>query len=95
MANFDSPVTEINVNQENRQANLDNLTSTDDHLMHITGWATDQNEKIYFLTKNNWRTEGVYNGYLYMSEPYVRMKTIAVTVHKNAIPAEIREKLAL
>jgi len=95
MANFDAPVPEINVTQENRQANFDNLTTTDDHLMHITGWAINQNGKTYFLTKNSWGTEGVYNGYLYMSEPYVRMKTIAVMVHKNAIPAEIKKKLAL
>ncbi len=95
MANFDSPVPEITVNQENRQANFDNLTSTDDHLMHITGWATDQYGKIYFLTKNSWGTEGVYNGYLYMSEPYVRMKTIAIMVHRNAIPADIRKRLGL
>jgi len=95
MANFDAPVPEIKVTQENRQANFDNLTSTDDHLMHLTGMATDQNGTVYFLTKNSWGTEGVYDGYLFMSESYVRMKTIAVMVHKNAIPAEIKKKLAL
>ena len=63
--------------------------------MHLTGMATDQNGTVYFLTKNSWGTEGVYDGYLYMSESYVRMKTIAVMVHKNAIPAEIKKKLAL
>jgi len=95
MANFESPVPEVAVNQENRQLNFDNLTSTDDHLMHLTGMATDQNGTLYFLTKNSWGTEGIYNGYLYMSESYVRMKTIAVMVHRDAIPVGIREKLGL
>lgn len=95
MANFDSPVPEINVTQENRQACFDNLTTTDDHLMHLTGMATDQRGTVYFLTKNSWGVEGVYDGYLYMSESYVRMKTIAVMVHKNAIPAELKKKLAM
>ncbi len=95
MANFESPVPEVAVNQENRQLNFDNLTSTDDHLMHLTGMATDQNGTLYFLTKNSWGTEGIYNGYLYMSESYVRMKTIAVMVHRDAIPVGVREKLGL
>lgn len=95
MANFDSPIPEVKVTQENRQTSFDNLTSTDDHLMHLTGMATDQNGTVYFLTKNSWGAEGVYDGYLYMSESYVRMKTIAVMVHRNAIPAEIKKKLGL
>lgn len=53
MANFDSPVPELNVTQENRQASFDNLTITDDHLMHLIGMATDQRGAVYFLTKNS------------------------------------------
>lgn len=96
MYNFYGPVPEMMVNQENRQENFDNLSSTDDHLMHLTGIATDQNGIKYFYTKNSWGTTNhIYNGYLYMSEPYVRMKTIAIMVHKDAIPLEIKKKMGL
>lgn len=92
---FTAPVPEIKVDQVNRQANFDNLTSTDDHLMHLTGLATDQNGAVYFYTKNSWGTDGIHNGYLYMSEPFVRMKTIAIMIHKSALPDEIAKKIGL
>lgn len=93
---FNGPVPEILVNQENRQSNFDNQTTTDDHLMHLTGIATDQNGTKYYYTKNSWGTENhIFNGYLYMSESFVRMKTIAILVHKNAIPTEIASKMGL
>lgn len=92
---FENPVPEINVDQVKRQLNFDNLTSTDDHLMHLVGLATDQNGTVYFYTKNSWGADGVYNGYLYMSEAFVRMKTIAIMVHKNALPADIAKKLGI
>jgi bleomycin hydrolase len=95
LKSFNGPVPEVSVNQENRQQNFDNLTTTDDHLMHLTGIATDQNGTTYFKTKNSWGADGVYNGYLYMSESYVRMKTIAIMVHRDAIPKNIAKKLGI
>lgn len=85
---------EVVVNQESRQENYDNLTTTDDHLMHIVGYATDQNGKKYYITKNSWGgNSNLYNGYLYMSENYVRLKTIAIMIHKDALSDEIAKKL--
>ena len=100
MFSFEKPVPEVNVTQENRQLNFDNQTTTDDHLMHLVGIATDQNGVKYYYTKNSWGidygTENqIYNGYLYMSEPFVRMKTIAILVHKDAIPVEIAMKMGI
>jgi len=96
MYNFNGPVPELNVTQENRQLNFDNQTSTDDHLMHLVGLATDQNGTKYYYTKNSWGLDySPYSGYLYMSESYVRMKTIAILIHKDAIPTEIAMKLGL
>ncbi len=93
---FNGPVPEIFVNQENRQMNFDNQTTTDDHLMHLTGIAKDQNGTKYFYTKNSWGTEShLYNGFLYMSEQFVRMKTIAILIHKDAIPTEIASKMGI
>ncbi len=93
---FAGPVPEVNVTQEIRQAGYENFTTTDDHLMHLTGIARDQNGNMYYITKNSWGTdEMAYNGYWYMSESYVRAKTISIMVHKDGIPREIRDKLGI
>ena len=91
---FEGPVPEINVTQEIRQAGYENFTTTDDHLMHVTGIVKDQNGTKYYVTKNSWGTgNSKLNGYLNMSESYVKAKTIFIMVHKDAVPAAIRTKL--
>jgi bleomycin hydrolase len=51
---------------------------------------------MYYITKNSWGTDDMaYNGYWYMSESYVRAKTISIMVHKDGIPREIRDKLGI
>jgi bleomycin hydrolase len=94
MIENEGPEKEKNVTQEMRQDAYDNFSVTDDHLMHIVGTAEDQAGTKFYYTKNSWGTKDKkYDGYWYMSEPYVRMKTIAIMVHKDAVPQKIREKL--
>jgi bleomycin hydrolase len=93
---FEKPVPEKAVTAEIRQAAFDNYTATDDHLMHITGTVSDQNGKRYFVTKNSWAADSNSNGgYLNISEAYARMNTIAIMVHKDAVPKEIRKKAGI
>ncbi len=93
---FKEIVPEIKVTQALRQVTFDNYQTTDDHLMHIVGISKDQNGAPYFITKNSWGSEDhVYDGYLHMSEQYVRMKTIAIMVHKNALPKAIAKDLGI
>ncbi len=93
---FAGPVPEVNVTQEIRQAGYENFTTTDDHLMHLTGMARDRNGTIYYITKNSWGTDDMtFDGYWYMSESYVRAKTIFIMVHRDGIPREIRDKLGI
>ena len=93
---FSKPVPEKNITTEIRQAAFDNYSATDDHLMHMTGTVTDQNGKRYFRTKNSWAADSnTDGGYLNISEAYVRLNTIAIMVHKDAVPKEIRKKLAI
>ena len=90
------PVEEKSIDQKYRQTLFNNFTMTDDHLMHLTGIGEDQNGKKYFLTKNSWDTDSnEYGGFLYMSDPYVRLNTIAIMVHKDAIPENILTKLGI
>ena len=88
------PEKEKTITAEMRQAGFDNFTVTDDHLMHITGMAKDQNGTKFYYTKNSWGTKNEgYEGYWYMSEPYVRLETLGIMVNKDAIPKEILRKL--
>ncbi len=93
---FDRPHPEKTITQEMRQVEFDNYQTTDDHGMHLTGIAKDQNGTKYYLIKNSWGTDGSpYKGYFYASEAYVKLKTMDIMVHKNAIPKEIRKKLGI
>lgn len=93
---FEKPIPEKSVTPEMRQCAFDNYSATDDHLMHITGTVTDQNGKRYYHTKNSWAADSNNSGgFLNISEPYIRMNTIAILVHKEAIPKEIRKKTGI
>lgn len=91
---FKRPYPEIDVTPEIRQQGYESYTTTDDHLMHITGIATDQNGTVYYITKNSWgANSNQFGGYLNMSESYVRAKTIYIMLHKDALPKELKQKL--
>ncbi len=89
----DDPSMEKEVTQKMRQEVFLSWQATDDHLMHITGMAQDSDSTIFYKTKNSWGDSNIYGGYLYMSESYVRLNTIACMVHKDAIPKKIAEKV--
>lgn len=86
------PVEEITVTQESRQQMFDRKETTDDHGMVIVGKAVDQNGNKYYKVQNSWDTNQLYDGYLYVSEPYFLAKTMDIMVHKDAVPAAIAAK---
>jgi len=93
---FSTPKKERSITQENRQEMFDNYRTTDDHLMHITGIAKDQAGNKFYLVKNSWGTGNhIYKGYHYVSEAYMRAKTIFFMVHKEAVPENTAGKLNL
>ncbi|HOP00189.1 MAG TPA: aminopeptidase, partial [Bacteroidales bacterium] len=74
-----SPGPELNVTQELRQTGYESFSTTDDHLMHLTGVFKDQNGTKYYKTKNSWGTDrNAFGGFLNMSESYVRAKTLFI-----------------
>lgn len=87
---------EKEISQTYRQQLFEDYTITDDHLMHITGRVKDQNGQVFYYTKNS-SGDGIRptKGYLYASLPYIRLHTISLMVHKDAIPHAIRAKLNL
>ncbi len=89
-------VEESIVSQEYRQEEFENYNTTDDHLMHIVGIVKDQNENKYFKIKNSWGSNSnrVGNdGYIYMSLPYFKLKTISVLLHKDGLSKKIKSFL--
>lgn len=91
-------VKEKEITQAYRQQEFENYNTTDDHLMHITGLAKDQNGTLYFKTKNSWGSDWDrvnYGGYVYISSAFIRLKAISVTVHKNAVPKKVLTNLKL
>ena len=92
---FNKPVPELTITPELRQEGYDNKTTTDDHGMQIYGIAKDQNGNKYYMVKNSWGETGKYKGLWYVSEAYVKYKTMDFMVHKDAIPKDIRKKLGI
>jgi bleomycin hydrolase len=92
---FSRPGKEKVITQEVRQEGFDNYQSQDDHGMHITGTAKDQNGTLYFKVKNSWGDYNKYDGYFYASESFVKAKTMTYMIHKDALPKEIAKKLGI
>lgn len=77
-----------------RQKSYDNQDTTDDHLIHIIGTAEDQHGTKFYKAKNSWGKESnKFDGYIYLSESYIRSKTISVMLHKDGLPDEIAKKI--
>lgn len=92
---FKSPVKQKVITQEMRQKEFDNYSTTDDHGMHIIGIASDQAGNVYYKVKNSWGETGKYKGFIYVSKPFVMLRTTNCMVNKKAVPPGIAQKLGL
>jgi len=59
LLSMDNYVAEKIITEEDRQIAFNNYETTDDHLMHIVGLATDAKGNKYYKVKNSWGSEGV------------------------------------
>ena len=78
-----------------RQQYYENLTTEDDHLMHITGVEKSKTGKPFFIVKNSWGAKGPYNGFINVSESYFGMNTISLVVPKESIDKTLLLKLGI
>jgi bleomycin hydrolase len=92
---FSGPRPEKLITPELRQSEFDNYQTTDDHGMHMTGLFTDQTGSTFYKVKNSWGITGKYDGYIYVSKAYVRLRTTNIMVNRAAIPGSIAVKLGL
>lgn len=79
-------------NQNIRQQLFENLTTQDDHLMHIVGIEKSKEGKTFFIVKNSWGETGPFGGYVHVSESYFAINTISLVVPKAAVGVGLREK---
>ncbi len=84
---------EKTITQEMRQKAYNNYQTTDDHGMHIYGIARDQEGNKYYMIKNSWGEIGPYKGIWYVSENFVRYKTLSIVINKEAVPSSISKKI--
>lgn len=70
------------VTQEARQKDFETFRTTDDHCMEIIGIAHGGDSTKYYICKNSWGTGNPFGGLMYMSESYLRKKTIAVVMRE-------------
>ena len=91
----DGTKEEISWDADLRQALFENLTTQDDHLMHITGIAKSKNGKDFFIVKNSWGKVGPDNGYINVSESYFAINTISLVVPKAALSKAMLEKMKI
>ena len=78
----------VRVTQKMRQQMFERLQTTDDHCMEIIGLASTPLGKRYYICKNSWGTKNPFGGLMYLSENYVRAKTLAVWMSQKAYYGE-------
>jgi bleomycin hydrolase len=83
-----------------RQFRFSNESTTDDHAMHLVGYAERKNGTWYLVKDSG---SGAHNnasapGYYYMHEDYLKLKMMSFTVHRDAVKdllARFRDKASL
>lgn len=79
----DVQAAERHVTQQSRQRAFEQLSTTDDHVMEIIG-KFKHGKQTYYVCKNSWGKDWGNHGLIYLSEDYVKLKTIAVYMSENA-----------
>ena len=75
--------TQQPVTQASRQKEFEQLTTTDDHVMEIIGTFLKRGQR-YYVCRNSWGKNWGNHGLIYLSEDYLRLKTIAVFMSEEA-----------
>lgn len=84
----------IDNSQAARQKAFEDQSTLLNHMMHIVGVVKDIRGQKWYYIKNSWGDHSnPLGGFLFMREDYFKMRTVAIIVNKEAIPAEIRKKL--
>lgn len=86
---------EVKYDQNMRQLLYENLTSQDDHLMHLVGLEKSKGGKKFFLVKNSWGEVGPFKGLINVSETYFAINTVSLVIPKAAFDNALKLKLGI
>jgi bleomycin hydrolase len=92
---IDPDAEEMPYDQMIRQQMFENLTTQDDHLMHIVGIEKTKKGKKLFLVKNSWGEIGPFKGFIKVSVPYFAINTVSLIVPKAALDSKLKLKLGI
>ena len=71
------------VTQVSRQRAFEQLHTTDDHVMEIIGTFM-RGKQRYYVCRNSWGKDWGNKGLMYLSEEYIKLKTIALFMSEDA-----------
>ncbi len=94
-ADITADMQEMPYDAVTRQRLYENLTTQDDHLMHITGTEKTKDGKTFFIVKNSWGEIGPYKGYINVSEAYFAINTVSLVIPKASLSKELLNKLKI
>jgi bleomycin hydrolase len=86
---------ETSFDQASRQVLFENLTTQDDHLMHLVGLEKSPEGKKFFKVKNSWGQVGPFKGFILVSEAYYAMNTISLVVPREVLSSSLKAKLGI
>ncbi|MFZ6010960.1 MAG: C1 family peptidase [Bacteroidota bacterium] len=92
---IDTDGEEAAYDQTVRQQLFENLTTQDDHLMHLVGLEKSKKGRKFFMVKNSWGEVGPFKGYIKVSEAYFAINTVSLVVPKAALDNTLKAKLAI
>ena len=76
--------SQLPTTQASRQREFESLRTTDDHVMEIIGMIS-KNHRNYYVCRNSWGNHWGKAGHICLSEDYLRLKTIAAVISKEAL----------
>ncbi|MCB9832875.1 MAG: aminopeptidase [Planctomycetes bacterium] len=88
VADLTEAQAKVEISDDSRLAEFKSGATSDDHLMHVVGTATDKDGGVWYITKNSWGGVGPYKGYLFMSRRYVEAKMLSFMVHADGLSAD-------
>ena len=79
-------VPSAQIDEAARELRFENGSTTDDHVLHAVGWLT-KGGTAWFLVKDSWSSawNNDHPGYYFFREDYVKLKTLALLVHRDAV----------
>ena len=83
IASFDLPLKLID--QDSREMRIYNHSSSNDHATHFIG-IKEMDDITWFLNKDSPKKAytGLFKGYLFYREDYVKLKILTATMHNDA-----------